>query len=550
MLFLLHILLAIVLLNFSYFIYFFTPCILLFFLIDIVLNKYIEYQLLFDLNTRCNLNVFLWDIMYFSWTNITYIFSILIPFLFLIYMLLFSFKAQHYKQVYLIILAIFFMAYTFINSNYCLDLSPTPTKLDYYNTLLINSLNKYHPLILYSVWLSIFIPQASVSNINRPLTNHYSINYKAFNALQSSSISIILTLFFGSWWAYQEGSWGGWWNWDPSEVFGLYIMLSVTYVTHALLNNYRFPIVTTIFYLLALSSLIYYCFMQMNFSLISHNFGFRDFDLVDIRLFYALLLSIISACAVVYACYSKYFQNHFSLHTYEIPFRWAFIFIYVTTVVLIVLSLLVLLNDLLWKIFRISLLNVSTSYTQLLLVIIIVYAIRLKTTNTLCLILILIFMFFSHHESFILLALPAVHVINYSTVHTVILISLLISILYTKFALSNWLTIKLGYFSYDYMLQTIFNADLTATYPFISECLGLSHSFSYTTFMLTTSPEIKTFFLPISFTSTFQCLLSDHTINMYTFLSKDALTPVLLTTLFIYIVSLLMLLCKPKLILL
>lgn len=537
------------LLNFSYFIYFFIPYILLFFLISIALSKYVEYQILFDLNTRCNLNVFLWDILYFSWTNVTYIFSILVPSLILIYLLIFAYKTQHYKQVHFVVLVILFVTYTFINSNYHLSLAPTPTKLDYYNALLINGLNKYHPLILYSIWLSIFIPYVSTANTNRPLIEHYVINYKAFSVFQSSSIFIILTLFLGSWWAYQEGSWGGWWNWDPSEVFGLYIMLSVAYITHKILNNYKLSALNTIFYLLALSSLMYYCFMQINFSLISHNFGFRDFDLVDIRLFYALLFSTISVFILTHIRYSKYFQIHFNLRNGKIGFGWAFVFIYTVTAILIILSLLVLLNDFLWKIFKISLLNSNTSYPQLLLLITITYIIRLKTANIFCLILIIAFIFFFSYESLILLTLLAVHAINYSIVHIIILVSVLISILYTKFVLSNWITIKLGYISYSYLLQFISSTNLAVAYPFTFECLGLSNLFSHTIFILTTSPEVKTFFLPIFRTSTFQCLLSDHAINMYTFLNKDALTPILLISLFTYIISLLTLLRKPKLIL-
>jgi cytochrome c biogenesis factor len=45
-------------------------------------------------------------------------------------------------------------------------------------------------------------------------------------------ILIIITLFMGSWWALQEGSWGGWWNWDPSEVFGLLFLLAYLYLIH------------------------------------------------------------------------------------------------------------------------------------------------------------------------------------------------------------------------------------------------------------------------------------------------------------------------------
>ena len=39
--------------------------------------------------------------------------------------------------------------------------------------------------------------------------------------------------------------------------------------------------------------LVYYSFMQVNFTLISHNFGFRDNDLLDIKNFYLILIGLV-----------------------------------------------------------------------------------------------------------------------------------------------------------------------------------------------------------------------------------------------------------------
>jgi len=84
---------------------------------------------------------------------------------------------------------------------------------------------------------------------------------------------ILYSLYLGSWWALQEGSWGGWWNWDSSEVFGLLILcFFLLYLHNKHLNTiYIYKIITvTTWYLL---TIFLYSILQISYTLVSHNFG-------------------------------------------------------------------------------------------------------------------------------------------------------------------------------------------------------------------------------------------------------------------------------------
>jgi hypothetical protein len=75
------------------------------------------------------------------------------------------------------------------------------------NILLLNSVNKYHPLLLYLVFFSIV-------NINFLGSQRFYYPKTAFSAVEGKQLFIFsaltaFTMFWGSWWAYQEGSWGG-----------------------------------------------------------------------------------------------------------------------------------------------------------------------------------------------------------------------------------------------------------------------------------------------------------------------------------------------------
>ena len=107
-----------------------------------------------------------------------------------------------------------------------------------FNNLLINSINKYHPLLLY---ISIFVFYFTIllfyyflKKPNYVLFLKIQIFIKFF--IQNYIKYIIFSLFLGSFWALQEGSWGGWWNWDPSEVLGLLILFFYIYFFHKKYN--------------------------------------------------------------------------------------------------------------------------------------------------------------------------------------------------------------------------------------------------------------------------------------------------------------------------
>ena len=147
------------------------------------------------------------------------------------------------------------------------------------NLLLTNTLNKYHPFIFYlslALTLLIFLINMFYYSNDRFFWEPLALK----NTLSLSKIALALNftaLFMGSWWALQEGTWGGWWNWDSSEVFGLlpgFIILSLFHKSNILKNFSDYLMTLKIG---CTSVLIFYVLLQFNFELISHNFGPKFF---------------------------------------------------------------------------------------------------------------------------------------------------------------------------------------------------------------------------------------------------------------------------------
>jgi cytochrome c biogenesis factor len=90
----------------------------------------------------------------------------------------------------------------------------------------------------------------------------------------------------GSWWALQEGTWGGWWNWDSSETFGLFFFLLPFFFYHnkSYLNFHQKNL--NIFKKSTTLLLFSYFFIQLNFDLVSHNFGIKFFQFFSNNLFF------------------------------------------------------------------------------------------------------------------------------------------------------------------------------------------------------------------------------------------------------------------------
>ena len=216
--------------------------------------------------------------LYFYWLDLT-----LLPVLFITVSLLLvwsrSLLRKDFKSIFLVILLLNFITNStdlyFLNEN----VLTTPPHYHNVNAFLLNDLNRYHPLIFY---VSALLMLTMLSNFFIGIS--WEKNFVAqttINNLFTSRIPILtangLALFLGSWWALQEWSWGGWWNWDPSETFGLGVAFFILLHTHASLHYGDYAQYKAKAILLSLLFVVSYFVIQLNFEILSHNFGLDSF---------------------------------------------------------------------------------------------------------------------------------------------------------------------------------------------------------------------------------------------------------------------------------
>lgn len=231
----------------------------------------------YNLNKCEELNPTLTTI-YFYWLDLTLLPSLFTVLIFLI--LLFNFKQLALRLKHLFIPLFLSMTTTISDIwNMCSAVNNYTLYYHNVNAFLLNSLNKYHPLIFYlsalTVLMLVLIHYTKKSS-NDFFTITRLLHLELYLRLPTLSLNA-LSLFLGSWWALQEWTWGGWWNWDPSETFGLGVSILLLYNAHASLNYWDFlahRIKTLLLGLLFISS---YLLVQLNFEILSHNFGLDSF---------------------------------------------------------------------------------------------------------------------------------------------------------------------------------------------------------------------------------------------------------------------------------
>lgn len=231
---------------------------------------------------------------FFFWTTFTYVPTFFTSLFLITYLfigekkepLLFIFLLCYYLYFYEIIEA------SVVNLSYY-TVSFTSFQ---YNLLLINPLNKYHPFFLY---LSIVIAVVYVANLlvypQHPNTTYFRyLNKILSSSLKYGFLLMSASLFLGSWWALQEGTWGGWWNWDPSEVFGLlYLIFYITFLHEKRFKNLFYKVKLRSSFNLLCIKLIYF-FIQINFKIVSHNFGLQFVFFFNNLFFFTQLLGYVS----------------------------------------------------------------------------------------------------------------------------------------------------------------------------------------------------------------------------------------------------------------
>lgn len=331
-----------------------------------------------DTWSRVNLSDTILNWFNFYWTSNLYL---SITFFTILLFIILTFQYISTSVYTLLILVLVFWSFentSFISMNISflvLDLTNSEV-----NVLLLNTLNKYHPLILYFSSFTLILLIL--------LTLNWSIYTRLFflrvqmqgfyKQLIQTLLLVFIALLMGSWWALQEGTWGGWWNWDASEVLGLLVLLVTLVETHFsstyysfLKKNERLGILIT---LLGMS----YFFIQLNFELTSHSFGTRFNYFFNNHLFF---LQSIGLLGIFFFIMLNTFYIHrtslisirtlYNLHLIQEFFQWILLwYLGVLLILLVIVSFNPLLNYFLWQFFKINSFNgvISIEFITSLLV--------------------------------------------------------------------------------------------------------------------------------------------------------------------------------------
>jgi len=306
---------------------------------------------------------------YFNWINFNFL-----PFFFtlgLITHTLIFLKKMHIFNNILIIIPMF-MLYNFE----LLDISILNSTLiyanlsaEYINYLLANSLNKYHPYIFYtSLWFyinTLVITSLQLINRNYFFKSQILINLKFYSLI---ALWLNFTaLFMGSWWAFQEGTWGGWWNWDSSEVFGLSVGLFLLFNIHTKINIEKLYLLIFEYRAFLTCILLCYSFIQINFELASHNFGdkYHFFSNNNLLLIQHSIFSIIYVYCFLWKNIQYFNTTSFIFKFNKISqlteFNYFLLIIWLTVFTWFSVSFAPLISHFLWNFLQISAFNSDLS---------------------------------------------------------------------------------------------------------------------------------------------------------------------------------------------
>lgn len=341
-----------------------------------------------DWTARLNPNDSLINSFNFFWTSFTYLPAFFFTCL-LITLTLYSIRTSGYWiYVFLFLLIAYSIEmFDFIGLNY--HYSIRDKNLTSINLLLSNNLNKYHPFIFY---FSVFLLTPLIlllSNLQRS-ANLFIGSFSLF-LTYGLTIKVVcwnsFALFLGSWWAVQEGTWGGWWNWDASEVLGLLVSLIGVQVFHTRLRwDSMISLLERSIHLMG-AFVFSYFFIQLNFDLVSHNFGSKFFFFFNNNLFFLEVLGIciligLAHSLIIYKVRNQSFvmlvqNSNISGST----FNWlGFCILYAAITVVLFSSFLPLLNYFIWNYLS---LNSFNSHFDIRLFVIVVFLLIIITFSKL-----------------------------------------------------------------------------------------------------------------------------------------------------------------------
>lgn len=269
----------------------------------------------------------------------------------------------------------------------------------FFNMLLQNPLNKYHPAIFFLSYLFILTSVYTPNNYTSYKHNFYVFYQKSIyedltvRKLGAYWVTISISLYMGAWWALQEGSWGGWWNWDPSEVFGLVILTKLLLMFHSQTFKQNFLLNVLTYYSVSSLILTMYLILQMSYTLVSHNFGLSLVGYGYVNIFFTLsLLVSIYFFFHVNIKYTKSYTNlfnmfkHFNVNQKHKQIKKHTIINYLVIMLIVYLyslSFNPILNNIFWTSVSIEILNKWFSWVNVKLVLMLIVILLTITFNSL-----------------------------------------------------------------------------------------------------------------------------------------------------------------------
>ncbi len=126
------------------------------------------------------------------------------------------------------------IAFAFITSNPFTRLIPAPADGNDLNPLLQDPGMIFHPPTLYVGYVGMAVPFAFA--VAALLTGRLDKDWARWTRPWTVFAWVFLTagITLGSWWAYYELGWGGWWFWDPVENSSFMPWLMATALLHSL----------------------------------------------------------------------------------------------------------------------------------------------------------------------------------------------------------------------------------------------------------------------------------------------------------------------------
>lgn len=481
-----------------------------------------------DLYTRLWLNEFFLNMYYFYWTSFWYLVVVVV-----ITKLMFALMYVRWFTTHLILFIIFIFTYSLtICDYYGYNFIHVYTLKPEYqiNSLLSNSINKYHPFIFYFTLTWVYVINSCISKYTFQGT--FNSIFKKYFWIKNLTYFLPLiysTLVLGSWWALQEGSWGGWWNWDSSEVFGLLVMLFYLHLLHKKLWSISKEGLKTWSRFFLLILIITYTLIQLNFDLVSHNFGTKinQFISSDQFFFTLLVYTMVKSLRLTYRLL-KCTNVHLGLVKQKNP-SWKIVLFVFLVVIVVLLSFTELVNNFIWlslQINIINMVNITTYYTPLTLLLIYIFSTHIN------LLFLSVFSYLTCSlGGLYLLFVPLYSFKKTYTLHMIIYLFILITYWHINQNLINWAYITDNAFAFvNTSLVDLHTSlmKLNTSYieiTFVNLVNNQLTSSGWNFIQWSTNQQVHTFQHNLSYTITFQSLYNSlfeyiHSICVMDFISQ------------------------------